>query len=138
MRLTNQEIWKAYPKLLELSRVKLPIRASLGVAKIVNKLSKPYEVIGGEVNKLIKKYEKVDPETKKSGIALDSPEMPLYLKDLKVLLDEPWGDNIAFDKVKLPDMVAGTCDKCKHNLDVPLLIEPAILIPLADNFIELV
>jgi hypothetical protein len=110
----------------------------LGVAKLINKLSKPYEVLNGEVVKLINKYEKVDPKTNKAGIAQDAPEMSLYLNDLSQLLDDKWDDNITFDKVRLPDMIAGTCDKCHHNMDVPFMIEPAILIPLADTFIELI
>jgi len=137
MKLTNREIWRAYPKLVELSKVKLPVKASLGVAKLANKLSKPFEVLNGENIKLIKKYEKLDPKTKEVGIAKDAPELPKYLDDLALLLDEKWGEDIAFDKVKLPDMIAGVCDKCKHNMDVPFLIEPDILIPLADKFIEL-
>jgi len=37
--------------------------------------------------------------------------------------------------VKLPEMVAATCDKCHHNMDKVLEIEPAILLSL-EKFIE--
>ena len=38
--------------------------------------------------------------------------------------------------VKLPEKVAATCDKCKHNMDKALEIEPAILL-LLEKFVTL-
>ena len=42
---------------------------------------------------------------------------------------------VVFDKVKLPEKVAGTCDKCSHNMDRMLEIEPNVLMAL-DKFVE--
>ena len=44
-------------------------------------------------------------------------------------------EEIVFDKVKLPEMVTATCDKCNHNMDKPFEVEPSILMAL-EKFIE--
>ncbi len=135
MKLKNGEIWSAYPRLLELSKVKLPVMASLKVAQLVNKLTQPYSVIEGERVKLVTQHGVRNEETKQTSVP---PEKLMdYFKDWSELSETLYED-ISFDKVKLPEKVAGTCDKCHHNMDVVFQIEPDILIPLIGSFIEVV
>ena len=42
MKLKNGEIWGALPKLVELSKVKLPIKPSLAIAKLANKIGRAH------------------------------------------------------------------------------------------------
>ena len=138
MKLSNGEIHSAYQSLVELGQVKLPVKTSLDVAKLANKLESAFKVIGSEVDKLIKQYGEVDKETGRVGIKAGSPNMEKYLKDQEVVLAPEWDEDFTITKVKLPEKVAGTCDKCSHNLDVKFLIEPTILMPLAEKFVEVV
>ena len=138
MKLSNGEIYRAYQALVELGKVKLPVRTSLDVAVITNKLEPAAKVISGEDEKLIKKYSEKDEITGQTGIKRSSSKMALYLKDLDVVLDPVCADDFNIKKIKLPEKIAGTCDSCHHNLDVTFLVEPAILMPLAEKFVEVV
>jgi len=138
MKLKNGEIWRAYPKLAELSKVKLPIKPSLAVAKLVNKLQQPYAVVDGERGKLVSKYGKEDEKTKQISINVESENWVVFIKELDEMFNMEWDDDIKFDKVKLPEKITGTCDKCNHNMDVTFQVEPEILIPLEDKFVEVV
>lgn len=138
MKLSNREIYKAYQALVELGKVKLPVKTSLEVAVLTNKLEAPFKVISGEGDKLIKKYGTKDEKTGQVGLKGNSPKLLDYVKDFDVVLDKEWDEDFTIKKVKLPEKVAGTCDKCNHNLDVTFLIEPAILIPLEEKFVEVI
>ena len=138
MKLKNGEIWRAFPKLVELSKVKLPIKPSLAVAKLANKLQRPYAVVDGERGKLVAKYGKEDEKTKQTSISVESESWADFIKELDEMFDMEWDDDIQFSKVKLPEKVTGTCDKCNHNIDVTFQVEPEILIPLEDKFVEVV
>lgn len=136
MELKNGEIWKAYPQLAELSKIKLPVKCSLGVATLANKLSQPYTVIEGERVKLVRKYGKEDETTKQLSISVEDENWMAFIKDLEELLDTQWGEEIKFEKIILPEKIAGTCDKCNHNMDVVFQIEPETLMPLVGKFVE--
>ena len=138
MKLKNGEIWTAYPKLVELSKVKLPVKPSMGVAKLANKLQRPYAVVDGERGKLVAKYGKEDEKTKQTSISVESESWADFIKELDEMFEMEWDDDIQFNKVKLPEKVTGTCDKCNHNMDVTFQVEPEILIPLEDKFVEVV
>ena len=138
MKLKNGEIWRAYPKLIELSRVKLPIKPSIAVAKLANKLQRPYAVVDGERGKLVAKYGKEDEETRQTSISVESESWADFIKELDEMFDMEWDDDIQFSKVKLPEKVTGTCDKCNHNMDVTFQVEPEILIPLEEKFVEVI
>ena len=138
MKLKNGEIWRAYPKLVELSKVKLPIKPSLAVAKLTNKLQRPYAVVDGERGKLVSKYGKEDEKTKQTSISVESESWADFIKELDEMFEMEWDEDIQFSKVKLPEKATGTCDKCNHNMDVTFQVEPEILIPLEDKFVEVV
>ena len=42
---------------------------------------------------------------------------------------------VVFDKIKLPEKISSTCDKCNHSIDKPFEIEAKILMAL-DKFVE--
>jgi len=138
MKLKNGEIWKAYPKLVELSKVKLPIKPSIAVAKLVNKLQQPYAVVDGERGKLVSKYGKEDEKTKQTSISVQDENWEVFIKELDEMFDMEWDDEIQFNKVKLPEKITDTCDKCNHNMDVTFQVEPETLIPLEGKFVEVV
>ena len=37
---------------------------------------------------------------------------------------------VKIDKVRLPETISATCDKCSHNMDKALEIEPSVLMTL--------
>lgn len=133
--LANRELWRAYPQLLELSKVKLPIKTSLDIAKLANTLEKPYLVIDKERLKIREKYVVRDKEGKKS-FDINSPTYPEFEKEFNELLDLEWDKDLRVTKIRLPEKIAGTCPACHHNMDVEFLIEGAVLTPLTDKFIE--
>lgn len=138
MKLKNSEIWEAYPKLVELSRVKLPVKTSLKVAKLANKLRQPFSIIDGERNKLVQKYGTQDKETKLLSVQPDNENAPAFFKEFNELMEIEWDEDFELERVRLPEKITGTCDKCHHNMDVSFLIEPEILMPLAEHFIEVI
>ena len=136
MKLEKKAIFEAYPMLIRLARVRLPVRASVDTATLIKKLTHAYEVLSDEGNKLIKKHGKEDPKTKQIGVRVGTTMMDNYNADLKEMLEGEWDEDLSIKKVKLPDVIAGSCDKCHHNLDIKFLIEPEILVPLVDLFVE--
>ena len=72
-----------------------------------------------------------DPE----GNEIPNPKFALFEKDFLELLAQEVEIDIQ-EKVKLPEVVAATCDKCHHNMDKVLEIKPRVLIGL-DKFVEI-
>jgi len=136
--LTNREIWKAYPQLVELSRVKLPIRPSLGVAKIINVLEKPYTILDKERLKILGEYAKVDKKTQQKTLTPNDPGYSTFIEKLDELFDIEWDKEIKIEKIKIPEKIAGTCEACHNNMDVEFLIEASILVPLQEKFVEVI
>jgi len=126
MKLKNGEIFNAAQPLSKLMDEKFPVKVSLGLAKLVNKLNVELKAIEEVRQGLIKRYGKeeegqlkVDPE--------DENYAP-FIEALNELFDQEV--EVVFDVVKLPEKVAATCDKCSHNMDKMLEIEPGILVAL--------
>ncbi len=135
MRITYKELADRKEAFDRLGRIKLPITASLSIAKAASKVDDAlvpfYKVRDGlfagykvgrqqEGNLLILKTEKEE-------------DNPKFIEEWNSLLKE----EVEFTalKFKLPGKVAATCDKCKHNMDKELEIESSILSTLID-FIE--
>jgi len=133
MKLTNGEIFQAWVPLQRISEISLPVRVSLAVAKLSNKLKDSFNTIESVRNSLIRKYGELDPKTNMIAISPESANIGKFADELKELFDQE--EEVAFGKIKLPEVVASTCDKCKHNMDKPLEIEPQLLIPL-EKFVE--
>ena len=132
MKIKNEVIYLGGNAIQKLGEIKLPVRVSLTVARLANKLieaQKPIE----EVRKgIVKSYFKKD--EKGINIPLTSDQQQELQKEIKELMEEEaeldWKD-----KIKLPEMVSSTCDKCHHNMDKPLEIESNIL-AILEPFIE--
>lgn len=136
MKLNNQEIWLAYPNLEKLAKLNFPVRISFAIAVFVSKLRQPYMIIDGERQKLVRKYGKIDPKTNTVSVNYDSENAGDFAKEFGELLIKEWPDDFILEKVKLPDKVFATCEKCSHITEVPFLIDANSLLPLKDKFIE--
>lgn len=132
MKLTNEEILAAQPAFQALAQEKLPIMVSYRLAKLVAKLKDQTNVITQVRNALIAKWEVADDHGRVND---DSPNLPACNAEFQVLLAEEV--DIAFDVVRLPVKVVTTCEKCHHNMDKDLEIEPRVLIAL-EKFVEVV
>ena len=132
MKVTNGDIWTARDPLKTLVEQKFPVMVSYKLAKLVVKLNEPFKVIEEVRNGLVKKYG----ETNDKGsleVKQDSENYPKFVDEFNELMAQEI--ELVFDKVKLPEKTASTCDACHHNMDKPLEIEPKILIAL-DKFVE--
>lgn len=143
MKVKNGELMACRGAVEELIKVRLPVRTSLQVAKFANRLNEKLKPIDTVRQNLIKEngqkaekgsnFEVIGPNDA-AGRA-ESPGWGKFAKEYNELMEIE--DEFAFEKIKIFEKVAGTCDSCHHNMDVVLQIEPAVLIPL-ERFIEVV
>lgn len=137
--LTNQDIWLAYPNLMELLKRKWPVDVSVAIAisvtKIIAQLEEAYWAVDRERSKLVIKYgvrvgEKVTvpPDAENAG------DFALVFSEF--LMREV--GNIPIEKIKLPRKVTSKCDKCGQDMEILFQIEPNLLVPLAEHFVEVV
>ena len=124
MRLQNQEIWLAFPKLTELYKIRLPVETSLGIARLLSKLQQSYAIIEGERVKLIYHYGVENKEAKQVTVELDSPNAGDFALEFGELLTLEWGEDVQFEKIKLPEKIETS-------------IDPQILLPLLEKFVEM-
>ena len=140
MELTNADILTAQPSLDKLMSLKFPVRASMALVKLNTALSTPFKEINTVRESLIKKHGE---DLGNNNIGLTAPNNPenkpqspgwnaFILEFNELMMDKV---NVEFTPVKLPEYVAATCDKCNHNMDRLLEIEPIILASL-EKFIE--
>lgn len=133
MELNNGEIFSAWDALNRLTPegTKFPVKVSLGIVKLRTKLSDAYKEIEEVRNGLIKTYG----EEKDGQIMVDpkGENLPKFVEEMNELFAQEV--EVVFDKVKLPEVVALTCDKCSHNMDKMLEIEPSVLGAL-EKFVE--
>ncbi len=133
MELNNGEIFSAWDALNRLTPegTKFPVKVSLGIVKLRTKLSDAYKEIEEVRNGLIKTYG----EEKDGQIMVDpkGENLPKFVEEMNELFAQEV--EVVFDKVKLPEVVASTCDKCSHNMDKMLEIEPSVLGAL-EKFVE--
>ena len=134
MKLTNGDIFMAREPLAKLMENKFPVKVSYNLAKMANKLNEQLKVIDEVRNGLIKTYGKPDKENPQQlTVGQDSKEFPKFMEEFAELMNQEV--EVVFEKVKLPEKVAATCDKCNHNMDKSLEIEPSVLMAL-EKFIE--
>ena len=124
MKLNNGEIsiaWDALNKLTP-EGTKFPVKVSLGIVKLRTKLSDPYKEIEEVRNGLIRTYgEEKDGQIR---VESDSENFPKFVEEMNELFAQEV--EVVFEKVKLPEKVAATCDKCHHNMDKMLEISPLL------------
>jgi len=138
--LTNLELRMAQQAAEALGTQRLPVKASLRLAKLKIALDNATKPVEEARIKLVKAHQRVEgegtdakPITKPDGSA-DIADMELFQKEFKTLMDD--STEVTIDElVKIPEMVFSTCDKCKHNMDRPLEVESNILAALS-KFID--
>ena len=131
MKLKNGEIFGAAQPLSKLMDEKFPVKVSLGLAKLVNKLNVELKAIEEVRQGLVKRYGKeVNGQLR---VDQEGENFQKFISELNELFDQEV--EVVFEKVKLPEKVAATCDKCSHNMDKMLEIEPSILVAL-EKFVD--
>ena len=97
------------------------------MAKLANVLNDPLRIIDEMRNKLIEEYGEKN-EDGQMQVKPDSEQFGKFMAEVNELMDQEV--DITFEKVKLPEKIAATCDACQHNMDKTIEIEPAILMAL--------
>ena len=126
MKVKNGEIANSVESLNILSGMELPVKTSLQVAKLVNKLSVPVQEINSVRQGLVKKYGITFEKNEDGSTAIKSEVEGNVLKfvteieELAILETE-----IVVDKIKLPTEVDGKS----------LEIKPSVLVTL-EKFID--
>jgi len=135
VKLSNGDIFNAREPLQKLIGERFPVKVSYGLAKMANKLNEQLKVIDEVRNGLIKTYGTPDPENPQQ-IRVDPTDKNFekFAEEFNELMAQEV--EIVFEKVRLPEKVAATCDKCSHNMDKMLEIEPNILMAL-EKFVEI-
>jgi len=115
--------------------MKMPVEASLGIAKLIGKLRIAYLKIEQERVRLVKKYGRLNDE---NSMYFVSPENADYALEFASLLVREWDEEFEFEKVKLPQTVKNICKSCGTEMDVVFRIEANSLIPLVEHFVEVI
>jgi len=134
MKIQNHDVWFGYIKLLELSKIDLPVETNIGISRIINALKEPYKEIEIKRIELLKKYGRknrkrkqlvVDPLSERSiKFAAEFGEILLQSKDVQI------------ERIKLPRKIVSYCNNCQSPIEVSFLISPDTLLPLLGKFIE--
>ena len=103
---TNAEIFGAFPSLDKVAQLKLPVKTSFAVAKLVQSLSPAYQAIETVRNSLIQKYAIVHKDEKGKderapSIKQTDDNWPQFAAEFGELL--ALEVEVEFDKVALPD-----------------------------------
>ena len=134
MNLNNGEIFTAREPLLKLLGEKFPVKVSYGLAKLASKLNEQLKVIDDVRNGLVKTYGEPDKENPQQiRVNPESENFGKFVEEMNELFAQEV--EVVFEKVKLPEKVAATCDACHHNMDKMLEIEPNVLMAL-ERFVE--
>ena len=124
MELLNMEIFGAVNALNTIFEMELPVRTSLSLAKLINKLNEPFLSIEKVRVGLVNKYGEKDSETNQTSIKPDNENFPKFLGEYNELMSQK--TEIVFDTVMLPQEVNGK----------PLIIKPALMVALV-KFVEI-
>jgi len=133
LKLSNGDVFLSREPLQKLMGEKFPVKTAYGLAKLSNKLNEQLKVIDEVRNGLIKKYGETDGKGNLQ-VKQESPNWIKFVEEFKELMAQEV--EIVFEKVKLPENVAATCDKCSHNMDRRYEVEASILMSL-DKFVEI-
>ncbi len=158
MKLTNGEIFltrhgmdrdgNPVDALGELLQQKLPVKVSYDLAKLAQKLQGYIEPISEVKGGLVKQYGSIQANGR-PGISMiieikdedgkvtstePNPQWQKFTEEYAELMAQEV--EVVFTPVSLPEKVAATCDKCNHNMDKALEIQPSILMVL-EKFITI-
>ena len=138
MKLNNGEVLSASRALAEIRKLKLPVKVSSDLVKMALKLDEPikaYDEVRKGLVETYKIYAEKDGDQDLIKTKGKTEDLQKFMDEINELLNLE--TEVVVTKVKLPEKIAGTCDACSHNMDVPLLIEGDILLSL-DKLIEVV
>jgi len=138
LRIKNDEIINAVDALNKLLGMRLPVKTSFQIAKLVTKLREPLENFSKVRDGLFKTYNVQSergesPETVKL-ITKNPNDFSKFASEMEELLKLEM--EIVVEPVKLPEKISSTCDQCHHNMDRMFEIEPSILLAL-EKFVSL-
>lgn len=136
LKLTNEEIFAAYPALNALNSMEWPVVISFALSELGVKLLEPYRLIVAERDKLIKKYGVVDTAADGWKVPQTSDNRPAYDEEFEKLMKIERTLNLDAEtrKIKLPQTIVRIVEGKK--IDVPVHILPALLMPLG-KFVEI-
>ena len=139
MKVTNGELYGVNGALGRLAGIKLPVKTSLQVAKLANKVGEKLKPVEEVKKGLVTTYEIYSEPNEKGGENIktkgDEGNLEKFVSEFNELLSQE--EEFAFEKIRIPEKITGTCDACKHNMDVFLQIEPNVLMAL-EKYIEVV
>ena len=128
MELLNIEIHGAVNALNKIFEMELPVRTSLDLAKLIGKLSGPFQAIEKVRVGLVGKYGVQNPKTNQTevsptkenaeGETVRNEDFPKFMEEYGELMNQK--TEIVFDIVKLPQVVNGEPFTLKAGLLVPL------------------
>ncbi len=104
MEISNAELMNVKAPLQELAKVKLPVKTSLEVLKLIQKLNEFLVPVEQVQNNLIKQYGHPEADAPNSGrvVILPSDEnYPKFMEEIAELVGQK--NEIVFNKVKLPE-----------------------------------
>lgn len=128
MLVTNRDIFEGRNALQELLRCKMPVKNSYQVAQMSRKFN--------EVLRDIDTIRRTLPSWKDEYGTVVKEDSENYGK-FKVEFDELLDLDVIImvNKIKIPDLISATCDKCGHDMSRRFEIEPWILSSLY-KFVE--
>jgi len=115
-----------------LGELKLPITVALAIARSAKKVDDSLAPFFKVRDGILKNY-KVTRQVEGMAAVLKPAKAgdgEKFTEEWNELLDQ--SVEITILKFPLPEKIAATCDKCKHNMDKVLEIEPGILLNLID------
>ena len=151
MKLKNGEIFNAKEPLGKLMEAKFPVKTAFALAKMARKLDEAVQDIEKVRQGLFQTYGAPDPKNmtqlrvdqtiplvdekgeaqndpEGTPVMIPNPKWSKFMEELGELFSQEV--EVVLESVALPEKVAGTCDKCGHNMDKPLEIEPTTLMAL--------
>lgn len=142
MKVTNRDLFDGKNALQQLVMIKLPVIQSANAAKLFRLFNDALKDLDIVRRSLIETYG-TDAKSGRGKEVLEfididgeekaNPAFDSFKKEWNELLDMEV--DVKPVKVLLPQMVSSVCDKCHHNMDKPLEIEPWIIATL-DKFVE--
>lgn len=134
LKIKNQVIFLSGNAIQRLGEIKLPVKTSLAVARLALKLTDAVKPIEKVRKDIVKEYLPLKKGDDNKEIPLTPEQQSELEKKVNELMEEET-DLGEISKIKLPELVSSTCDKCHHNMDKPLEIESNIL-AILEPFIE--
>ncbi len=142
MKLSNGEVFVAWDGLDRIMQERLPVKVSMGLARIRTAIFPAYKEIAEVRDNLVKMHGEDLPNGQKGLVGPGNPEgkpaspgWPAFVEANTTLMNTEREEDFTIEKVKLPDKVSYICSSCKHVEERTFEIEGAVIIAL-EKFIE--